>query len=107
MFEELESSIVVFTDKKLKKNMFKHRIPIISISHGFNCSWLWHATSSSAPDAKKTLKMKKVPKRAKTVKKNTQKVLQSAHINRVSVSRMSVSSLPSSRLMSARSAAKF
>ena len=33
------------------------------LPHGFNCSWLWHATSSSTPDAKKTLKMTEVPKK--------------------------------------------
>ena len=31
---------------------------------GFNCSWLWHATSPLATEAKKSLKVKKVPKRA-------------------------------------------
>ena len=75
-------------------------------SHGSNFSWL-HATSSSAPDAKKTLKMEKGPTKCYKLSKNAQKVLQSAHIKRVSVSRMSVPILPSSRLISARKAIKF
>ena len=43
----------------------------------------------------------------KKVSKNAPKVLQSAHIKRVSASQMSVPILPSSRLMSARNAVKF
>ena len=76
-------------------------------THGFKCSWLWHTTSPLAPDAKKTLKVKKVQKRAKNWLKMHKKVLQSAHIKRVSVSRMSVPILPSNRLMSARNVVKF
>ena len=50
---------------------------------------------------------KKWQKRAKTVLKCQTKLLQSAHIHRVSVSRMFVPILLSSRLMSARNAVKF
>ena len=49
----------------------------------------------------------KSAKKGKKVSKNAQKVLQSAHIQRYSVSCMSVPILPSSRLMSARNAVKF
>ena len=77
------------------------------IPHGFNCSWPWHATSPLSPEAKKTLKVKKVQKRAKKCQKMYKKVLQSAHVRRVSVSGMSVPILSSSTLMSARNVIKF
>ena len=79
------------------------------LPHGCKCSLLWHTTSPLAPDAKKRLlRWKKCQKkRANNCLKVHTKVLQSAHIKRVSVSRISVPILPFNRLMSARNALKF
>ena len=79
---------------------------------------IWKHMASSAPGYgtqplhwhkmhKRLWRWKKGQKGQKKLSKNAQKVLQSAHIQRVSVSCMSVRILPSSRLMSARKAAKF
>ena len=73
-------------------------------ANGFKCSWLWHATSPFAPDAKKKLwRWKKCQQRDKTVWKCTKKCY-NLHTPRELVS---VPILPSSRLMFARNAVKF
>ena len=59
IFFRLDSLVVV-----LCGTMFGAGSASVHMSHGFKCSWLWHATSPSAPEAKKSLKVKKVPKRA-------------------------------------------
>ena len=48
----------------LSTGLFCDVLPFTVVSHSFNCSWLWHATSPLAPDAKKTLKVTKVLNRA-------------------------------------------
>ena len=49
---------------KVKIQLVHHCIDYMgATSHVFKCSWLWQVTSPLAPDAKKTLKVKKVPKK--------------------------------------------
>ena len=46
VFRLYEKNILKYND--LRRSVFDQSSP-----HGFKCSWLWHATSPLAPDAKR------------------------------------------------------
>ena len=49
----MEDTHVTCHHSPVNCHLYPNHLSIQLQPHGFNCSWLWHTTSSSAPEAKK------------------------------------------------------